>query len=82
MLYSILSQINKGLRRIPILRKSGITISRRCFDFQTWANESLTGIPEEAIVIFPAFIITLANREILNAFPEDLQNRVFFDGGV
>jgi hypothetical protein len=27
MLYSIISQINKGLRRIPILRKSEIAIS-------------------------------------------------------
>jgi hypothetical protein len=34
MLYSILSQINKGLRRIPILRKSGITVIQRCFDYQ------------------------------------------------
>ena len=32
MLYSILSQINKGLRRIDILRKSEIGISRRSLD--------------------------------------------------
>jgi hypothetical protein len=32
MLYSILSQINKGLRRIPVLRKSEMSVYRRCFD--------------------------------------------------
>jgi hypothetical protein len=48
MLYSILSQINKGLRRIPILRKSGIPISRRCFDFQICqAFECCAGNPED-----------------------------------
>jgi len=57
MLYSILSQINKGLRRIPILRKSGIPISRRCFDFQICTTfEFYTHIPEDVIVHLSVFV--------------------------
>jgi hypothetical protein len=41
MLYSILSQINKGLRRIDILRKSEIGISPQRFEQYT----SVRGVP-------------------------------------